>query len=243
MTNDECLSAYLDGELDADDRADLELRLTTDAALRTRLESLRVADLQLRKEIGEADALPMPASILRQLDAQAAPRIALPTPANDTGTRWWARAAAAIALIVTGGVAGHLMTGTAPTGDSSSSDATLVVAIETLPSGRSVALGTNGSVTMRASFPGTDPGQWCRQFDIDLRQSRRAGVACNGHSGWQIKGLVPRSVIDPTSNNAYTVAEGGADPQVDAIIAESRGGDPIAPAEEARLIGQHWQAK
>jgi anti-sigma factor RsiW len=65
--DDELLSSYLDGELDAAKLRELEQRLATDEALQARLEALRGADRATRKWYAAVDARPMPASVLQLL--------------------------------------------------------------------------------------------------------------------------------------------------------------------------------
>ncbi len=99
MPAEDQLSAYLDGELDAHEVAELEARLLADASLRDELEMLREAATQMRNH----GALDAPDGFVERVLARVADE---PMAANTT---WWRRpfgipveglAVAAVALVV-----------------------------------------------------------------------------------------------------------------------------------------------
>jgi anti-sigma factor RsiW len=111
------LTAYLDGELAADDRAATEARLAAEPDLRQRLERLAGATAGLRPAYDALLAV-APVDRLQTIFDQAMARGAVTRPAN--GVRWGryaAALAAAIAIFVVGGVAGRLLPGGEPPHD------------------------------------------------------------------------------------------------------------------------------
>ncbi len=102
--DDGILVAYLDGELDAEERAALEKRLSGDATLRGRVEHLRLSNLPFAKSFD----LLLAAAPKDRLDAILAECRHAHTKAPRRGWRP-AAIAAALALFVVGAAAGYLV--------------------------------------------------------------------------------------------------------------------------------------
>ena len=103
---DELLSAYLDDQLDAGDRARLEAQLAIDPALRAELEALRHTVALVR----EMPSQPIPRNFILPQTVVSSPRTA---PAVRPRRRWLApfltAATAAVSLLFIGALAGDLL--------------------------------------------------------------------------------------------------------------------------------------
>jgi anti-sigma factor RsiW len=114
--SDEALVAYLDGELDADERAHVEAWLDADPAVRDRLLALADSATLLRNAFADFVAEPVPERLIvaaRGETAQATEaeivvlRPPRPSPAPPPTSRWYvqlATAAGLFGLVVGGGV-------------------------------------------------------------------------------------------------------------------------------------------
>ena len=104
----EKLSAYLDGELDADAAAAVEARLETDPAAQAEFDALMEADALAQDVFDTQLNDPVPLALVQQIrDAD------LTVPANDNvpGARRpiWATLAASLVMLVVGGLGGYTL--------------------------------------------------------------------------------------------------------------------------------------
>ncbi len=101
------LSAYIDGELPADEAAALAARLKGDAGLRAELEALKAANSVALAEFDAMLAAPVPLSLARAID-----RIPDPAPAAAANLNrrlpLWASVAASFALLALGAGGGFV---------------------------------------------------------------------------------------------------------------------------------------
>jgi anti-sigma factor RsiW len=119
--NDETLVAYLDGELAPEERARLEERLAADPALRTRLDVLRSGGGDFASAFQHLfDAAPAD-RLAAMLDRVAAEQESRRVRSPRGGFRP-ALIAAAAALLIVGGVAGHLASRVTDSGDIEAAD-------------------------------------------------------------------------------------------------------------------------
>src|SRR5579862_7540146 len=114
--SDEALVAYLDGELDADERAHVEAWLDADPAVRDRLLALADSATVLRNAFADFVADPVPERLIAAARGETAPeteaeivvlRPPQPNPAPPPSGRWYiqlATAAGLFGLVVGGGV-------------------------------------------------------------------------------------------------------------------------------------------
>ena len=112
IPDDEMLSAYLDGELSAAERREVERRLETDPAARKLLEQIRTVSGEVRSLAPFRLGDDLSAAVLRQIEAAgretAADNPVVPLPAaRDRGRRFlrpralfWAAATVIVALVV-----------------------------------------------------------------------------------------------------------------------------------------------
>ncbi|PWG62021.1 anti-sigma factor family protein [Spiribacter halobius] len=179
--DDEMLSAYLDGELDAGTRERVEAALADDAGLRRRLEQLRRNDDLLCAAFDEVENTPVP----ERLQAAARP----PAAVIPLWRRVQAPALAAAAALVLGLALGRLLAPSAPEASPLAAgpvpvDSALAAALAATPSGEVARAGTL-EIAPLVTFR-TDDGRLCREY-----QAREAGeavtvaVACSESGQWR----------------------------------------------------------
>ncbi|MEL6683530.1 MAG: anti-sigma factor [Pseudomonadota bacterium] len=102
------LSAYLDGELDAVDAAEVEARLETDPSARLELDDLMQADAMAQAGFEEMLGEPVPFALAQQIkNTPLEPKVA---PARPI----WGTLAASLVVFVLGGSGGYMLRGESP---------------------------------------------------------------------------------------------------------------------------------
>lgn len=231
---DELLSAYLDGELDKQEMAEVEVLLAADPALSAELERLAVQDTLLAQAMHNA--------IPDEVDDDTARRFGLAAPkpvaANDDRPwgRWFgtggavAAAAAALFLVMrpgpsepwTGERFDGAMTGTA--------------------SMQQASLGDDGTLTPLLSFQAAD-GRYCREFRLAASEpaQSRDGIACRDDGHWQAVALVATqpALADPSR---IEVAGGEGRAELDQAYDKLGSAAPLSAADERSLIDSGWES-
>lgn len=202
------LVAYVDGELDARRRREVERRLREDADAQAKVRLMERSARMLRGAYDEVLDLPLPARLERFIEAvrPAASRGA------DVGP-WWRRlgaglgpgaplslafAAVAVGALVLGVIVGRLETEPAPafyapaSVGASGLTESQITALETGAAGVAVAyeradVGVHGTFTPLVAIDGPD-GLDCRGFRDEVVHPgvtiASVGVACRGAGGW-----------------------------------------------------------
>jgi hypothetical protein len=250
--DDELLSSYLDGELDAAKLRELEQRLATDEALQARLEALRGADRATRKWYAAVDARPMPASVL-QLLAGAEPAArpesskVLAFPARGLRRFWQMPVAIAASVAL---VAGFLVSKIAEQEpDTGSSTAMLTVRtiapdsglfelLEGQASGRVADL--DGGVSGRALLTFTDgSGRYCRQLRLDTAAGSTHALACRETGGWAMQALAYGDAQgEGQYQQAASATPASIESAIDALIGDT---DPLDAEKENQAISNSWK--
>jgi hypothetical protein len=270
-TDDELLSAWIDGELPTDREAALERRLATDPALALRLERLSEANAALRDAYAPVAHEPLPQAVVdligavtaRSQDAtldagSAAARGATVVDLGarrrprEPGTFPWSAALAASVTLAIGAVLGFFI---APQGSSPESGllastgnvargSSLHDALETLPSGDTREIAAGLAVTPALSFESRDGG-YCRELAIAGSDGSAAALACRRDGGWRVEALgfdeAPAPGAGPQGGEFRPA--GRASSAIDAAIDERIAGDPLDAAAESALIGRGWQPR
>ncbi len=225
MTDQELLSAYIDGGLDDAAMNAVEVRLENDAVFAARLQRLIQSDAQVQAAFAGVLTEPVPP----RLTATASGR---PEASNDNRRFWFAggaiAASMALALAVMGGQRGSVVPG--------SSDP-ISVALEGTPSLKPVVIPGKGTLTPQMSFASKD-GSYCRVFDLDGASETQSGLACRTRKGWAIEALARRDASTRGAAGFETAA--GTDSPVDASANLRRVGDPLGSEDEAALIARGW---
>ena len=249
-TDDELLSAYIDGELPHGEADALRARLAQEPGLLQRLEAMRDADDTLREVYGAIDRAPLPEAVLKHFDepapvAQADNVAAFP----ERGLRRFLHAPVAIAASVAL-VAGFLVAGflrdepTAP-----GANASLVAGVvgpgsglhellERGASGTPLDLGDGTTAEVVLTFEDTR-GDFCRQVAVEFPTRNAHGVACRRDGAWQLETI---ALGASTAGGPYTPAA-TATPEplrvaVDGLIGA---GEPLDPRQENVIISDGWK--
>lgn len=256
--NDDILSAYLDGELPADEMARVALALEGDAGARARLAAFK----RVQALVGEADR-----AAVGDAPAHLAAAIrAAPTGARGARGDWLAGVRAAIesvfalprpalagfaVLMLVAGVAafgaGRLLSGEsgvpallAAAGDASAGSP-LHAALERMAMGGGVDT-ARGHITLIATFRDRE-GRFCREYDYGAAAPGTAsvtGVACRAaNDAWRVEvAVLTQSVPVETG---YVPASDEAHRAVAAFVRDRAQGAPLSAADEAMAIARGWE--
>lgn len=253
MTDDEWLSAWLDGELSRDEAERLEQRLTAEPELARRLERLREADRKAQLAFHAIDGTPMPQAVLDLLKDENAGRSQKAQDAQVVRLRSRAPrffqmpvAIAASAALVAGFLVHDLISPQGvghdpalPMSGVIAGDSGLYRMLETVPAGEAVGLPDAGRAEVVLSFR-ADDGDWCRQFRLWNAASALHGLACRQPGGWQLE---TASFARPDSSEATFRQAVGATPAAlgAAVRARLGGREPLGSDEEKRAISEGWK--
>jgi surface antigen len=258
--NDETLIAYLDAELDPAGMDAVELALDNDPALRQRLQRLVVSGEQLRAAYADVVEEAVPPRLVQAILAAPAP---LPSPRarstpafslNSWLSRWlgtangpWMPTALASAAAL--GVGLWLGLAQAPGGDETLAehqpvaDRALLVALESLPSGR-VVEAAGRQIELLASFEHND-GRICREFNSSQRNGDgvdHLGLACREPSGdWTLAVLSSEERPADTEHGGYRTASDRQHQLLDGYRQQHNLGQALDPSREQALMQRGWR--
>ncbi|WP_086930480.1 anti-sigma factor family protein [Agarilytica rhodophyticola] len=243
------LSAYIDEELSADERAAFEQRLTESAELREQLAVLKNNDRILQAAARELDNEPMPDNIqrllnddralLEQLDKQyTETENAVPAP-RQSWWNWQRSLAASITLAI--GILGVQQYLTY-----SPSEAELLVSDtrEPLPALQKVLSTTlsgntiehrDTKVTPELTFSRQDD-VLCRQYRIQSRHDSIRGLACLENNTWKNKVVASIHIADESSNNSYQPASSKTEKDISRYIQDEIKGIPLNIEQETEVL-------
>ena len=202
------LSAYVDGELDSQTAAEIEVTAAQDTEIQHQLDDLLRINAMVRVAYDEPLHEAVPGNILAAIMDHPVPAAdvpntkIIPLPAKRRkiplpSGAWATAAAAAIALVV--GIGGTLFTtgdGLEPQLALTSETQTIVrqmvnEALETMPNGQQAPIAIDnrfvGSVTPLRTYINTE-GQYCRDYIVALGLSTGTSTACRlGVDNWRKK--------------------------------------------------------
>ncbi|MGD9598590.1 MAG: anti-sigma factor [Steroidobacteraceae bacterium] len=235
---EETLMAYVDGELDANTRAAVDVALARDPALVRRVESARRLRATLSRGFDPALAEAVPERLLAA--ARGEPTNVRPLPERRGALRagaWsWPQWGAIAASLVLGLVLGprlvkHPATITSLDGRLVAGGA-LAAALDTqlvnAQTGREAA---SIGLSFRA---GT--GEFCRTFDLRGAESL-TGVACRRGGRWQIDAVMP---ADGDRRGAVRTAGSALTPALATVVEAMIAGDALDANEEAAARARGW---
>jgi hypothetical protein len=250
-TDDELLSALLDGALAPDDAAQLEHRLESEPALRARFEALTRANAAVRDAYAAVVNEPLPKPLLDLLAAQpATPDNVVPLSPRASRDRRPVvpptALAASIALAI--GIALGVVIaperqapdaiGMAAEGGVVPPGSALYELLERVPSAEPRELSADVTATPVLTF-GTAEGGHCREVDVESVGVTTQILACRRDSAWRLAHV--SYVVNPTTDGVFRPAS-GASPGIDAAIDELIAGAPLDAAAERELIDSGWGA-
>jgi len=229
MIDDEKLFAWLDGELEPDEAAEVEAAVAADDRLGALAQQHRRMQLQLSAAFDSVAELPMPDGLRKA----AAPGVEIhhfPRARRLWGVPQWAAMAATLAV---GVMAGSLIAprSTAPVAADSGKlyaaadlDRALDTQLASAPAGDRIRVG----LTFRDRR-----GAICRSFT----GPGESGVACADGERWQVRGL-----FAPASGqqSEYRMAA-GPDPNLMALVDSMIAGEPLDAAAERTARDRGWK--
>ena len=250
---DEKISAFLDGELSADETAILVDALEKDSNLSRRIEQLSTVDRVIHAAYSNTDNTPLPDSVLALIQTQNMPSSILDTIKAQMAAMfaqkhyWPATLAASIALVFGIGLGNQLKTETTSPQQLSllvagmlAEESPLAVVLETARSANTIhiedlpVVAITPVLTFRSST-----GNYCREFTLVAQDSGNRAVACRNEQGWIIEMVVTDtpargdSGIYSTASTTVTTAFDGF---VDGLIGDA----PLGVDAELSLITSGW---
>lgn len=222
MLRDELLSAYLDGELDAEQRARVESDLRSDKNAVLRLERMRNADSLLRQAI--------PVKTQPRDDRLAAMILAPQTHAKrPIQVMRWAPLAAAIVAGVLIGQLTHLTNAADAPFSVSDNQARL---LETLPSGNEVSSAHGVFEVVLTLQTETGP---CRAYRVSQGAQSTEVLACrDGAQDW-------RMVAAAATGHAEGYTPAGGASVIDRAVADLGPVEALNADQERALITNGWR--
>jgi len=237
------LFAYVDGELDAAQRARVETAVARDPELAAMLARQQYLKTRLQSGFDAVLDEPVPERLLHAVAAPASAQVVelravRQSRAARAGSRWsWREWGAVAATLVIGLLVGmNLQRGVgrgsliAGSGGLMASGA-LADALTGQPAG---PVGAEASIGLSIR---TSAGEYCRSFSL---QSGSAGLACRRDHRWMVDVLESGQ---PASTPESFRQAGSSMPQALRAAIESRmTGEPLTEAQEQEQIGRHWDA-
>jgi hypothetical protein len=259
--SDDRLSAYLDGEVPAEEAQIIEDAAARDAELAERQERLRQLNRVLSETCAQIDRTPLPGEIL----AAFAPRPAGTDPGEGKLLRFaarggrprakrsWAALAASAAFLAGLGSGMLLMSGGPHSSGTNERQLAGILApsgplfqvLETRPAGHAAAIGGKGgqgvSVLPVLTFT-SGSGNYCREYVISSGRAAMRGLACRDSGVWKNTVLVAQQAPAPASSaDRYVAAEGPAPSLFEDAVNSLNAGEPLSAEAERRLIERGWR--
>lgn len=229
--NDELFFAWLDGELDDRQAAEVEARVAEDPELRRRAEADRALGARIHSAFDAVVETPVPDALLAAARSSRHEVIDLAAARSRRERRpianWpqWAAMAATLAI----GIVAGTMIGGGATGPVASEDGRLVASSE-LEQALSTRLasapaddGPRIGLTFRDSA-----GNLCRSFT----DQTSSGLACRQRGDWRIRGLFQA----PDGQQGEFRMAAGTDPRLAELVDSTIAGEPLDAAAEKRAI-------
>ena len=231
MTEDEKFFAWLDGELEPAEAAEMEARVGADPALAKLAEQHRSLGVKLKYAFEPISSVPVP----ERLTDALAPSAKVIDFASARRRRWmppiaqWSAIAATLAV---GVFLGTMVPERRPgpveiEGGKIYAAATLGHALDA-----ELASAPSGNVRIGMTFRARG-GEICRTFT----QSAAGGLACRFGNRWQIKGLFGA----PEGQDSDYRMAGGMDPNLAGLVSSTIAGEPFDSAQEKAEQLAHWR--
>ena len=231
MTNDEKFFAWLDGELGADEAAEMEKKVAADPELSELARQHRSLGMRLSKAFDPILTAPVP----QRLEDALRPRADVIDFASAKRRRsipslpQWTAIAATLAV---GIFLGNMMPerSHAPVdleGGKIYAAASLNHALNT-----ELASAPTGDVRIGITFR-SSAGQICRTFT----QSAASGLACRSGGKWQVKGLFGA----PEGQEADYRMAAGMDPNLASLVGSMMAGEAFDAAQEKTALQKGWR--
>lgn len=240
--SDEQVAAFVDGELDAGNTAQIQAAMRQDLALAGRIARQRALRARISRHFDAVLGEAVPERLLHAAEGKAgaatpigagrgpAARLVAPRPL------WWSAAAASVLVAA---LAGWLV----PRGgeDRLIAEDGGLMARGVLAEALTQRIAAEGSrakgVLVSLSFRAAD-GRYCRTFSLDLGID---GLACRGAGGWVVEAIGRSPAAETAVTPEYRQASSALSPAVLAAITRWQGGDALTPEEERRIRDAGWR--
>ncbi len=245
--DDDMLSAYLDGELPAEEQQAVRAAVASDPVLAARLAALQSVNELVLRHAQALDVTPLPTGVLALLQTgdkteSPAPLLEDETSAKVVQGPWqgWSRRtgaklALAASLVLALGLA--LINLLEAPASELPALAAYTQALETSPSGTPVAV--NGATLLnRFSFRDRE-GRYCRQYQLSTPGAGAENIACRTEQGWSLAA----SLAMPVQAAPDTYQPASASPELNAVLDSMMDGAALDLATEASLIARDWQGE
>lgn len=233
MSGDERFFAWLDGELQGAEAAEMAARVEADPELAALAEQHRSMQARLRSAFDSVSAAPVPERVRNAVSPPASNVVDLSERRERRRVGSLPQWAMVAATLVLGIFVGTLV----PAGNgspvqlhdgrmyaASSLDRALDTELASAPSGGPIRIG----LTFRDSS-----GAICRSFS----GSAATGLACRDEGRWRLRGLFPAG---EGQNGAYRMAA-GMNPNLAALVDSTMAGEPMDGAQEQAAREQGWR--
>lgn len=240
--SDEQLSAFLDGELPANEMDALSREVEADKELAARLDRLSEANVAYVAAVGSIDDAPMSTGLKAAMAAGPAAKVIQFRPRN-IGAFVMEHRAIAAALVCAAAVWSVFST-MRPAGDVPPDSQGYIAAasplhrmLEETPSSVPVKLPGGVEATPRLTFA-TAAGSFCRQYRLQSATGSSEAIACREDDGWRIEVAVFGA---PGANPGdFQTAAGSASQTLDAFIDRAIAGEPLDAEQESDAIDRGW---
>lgn len=215
------ISAYLDNELDVQQRRLVEQRLVDDNDFATLFQQLDFNDQQLKTHYAAIDNKPLPAGLQALLQPEAEHTHHSHNSSNKSVLRWLPMAAsvAAVALLVP-----VYLSMQQP-------QITLASVLDNGLSGETTRLDDQSSITLVMSFK-DQKAQWCREYLHQHDNAVTQTIACKGSGGWYNEISVTGAVAD----DSVFIPASGQNNAIEAWLDANMASDVLSLAEERREL-------
>jgi anti-sigma-K factor RskA len=243
--SDETLGAYVDGELDAAQRAEVEASMAQNPEIAQRLERLRATQNKLLAAFSAVTQEPVPERLLNVLEPKASAPVANLAEARERARRpklgWtWTEMSALAASVLVGVILGYFLLRSPGSGFSNLQQGQLLVRGDLAQAlSNQLASEQPRESPVRIGLTFRDKGgDYCRSFA--LRGSRdMAGLACRESGGWRVATLAQTQL---TSSGAEP-AGSALPPEVLKAIEERIAGEPLDAAAESAARRSSWGSR
>ena len=252
---DEILMAYVDEELDAPARAEVEQAIASDPELARRVARQRVLREKLRAAFDSVLSEPVPDRLTAAARTSPGFSTAPPEPgvtslgqarAAKTAQRaqrpWsWSEWSAIAASVALGAVIAHFMLSTRDVAPFTEADGRLVARADLADALTNQLASTqtpDSETRIGVSFRSRS-GDFCRTF-VTHAGGGLAGLACREGDGWTLEALAR---AQPESGGTYATAGSALPSAVLQALQEQMAGEPLDADAEAAAKMNGWRAK
>ncbi len=257
--NDEILSAYVDGELNKQDKEQLEKEILNNPSIQQRIDKIHKLNSLLNEAFVINENLPdkfietiknysiQGASTTNVVRFQKSDEVK-----NQRLRNWLPTSIAASITLMLGVLLGSvLITDEIHSGFDSILISEIIpgnelhYVLENALSSTSVRLSQHDEDEVifvpLLSFKSTN-GHYCREFDVHDQTKTLAGIACREKdSTWRLE-IIVASGSNPNSNEKYELAAGQDIEALNFIASKLMDSGPLTKEQERELISNNWQA-